>query len=267
MDGRKDDSRNRYQVDIFLPSQHDGAVRIGLAEDVHLLERVALGLELLPILAFLTDAQNRIIWVNRAFARTIGDPMRDKLPAEARFVPAAVAGPYREHFPRWKTEISRCLASLYQEVEAGHLSEATLHLIEATLACDSELGRAAAATGAEWDGTMVVRDTSGRMTLVREEVVAVEDAHGKASGFHASLWFPAEKDPCHGLPGTLEALLTPRQLEIARLYACGLTAEDVASGAGISWRTAKDHLEAVYERLGVHTRAELALLFAHKGLL
>jgi DNA-binding CsgD family transcriptional regulator len=240
---------------------------MGPKENVGLLERVALGLELLPILAFLTDSQNRIVWVNRAFARTIGDPMRDKLPAEERFVPAAVAGPYRERFPRWKTEISRCLASLYQEVEAGRLSEATLRLVESTLAGDPELRRVAAATGAEWDGTMVVRDTTGRMTLVREEVVSVEDSQGTAIGFHASLWFPADRNPCEALHGTLEALLTPRQLEIARLFASGLTAEQVASGAGISWRTAKDHLDATYERLGVHTRAELALLFAHEGLL
>jgi DNA-binding CsgD family transcriptional regulator len=234
--------------------------------NLNLLERVALGLELLPILAFLTDSQNRIVWVNRAFARTIGDPLRDKLRPEDRFVPAAVAGPYRERFPRWKTEISRCLASLYQEVEAGRLSEATLRLVEATLARDHELRRAAAGTGADWDGTMVVRDATGRMTLVREEVVSVDDSQGKSSGFHASLWFPAD-NPCEGLRGTLQAQLTPRQLEIARLYASGLTAEQVASGAGISWRTAKDHLEATYDRLGVHTRAELALLFAHEGLL
>jgi DNA-binding CsgD family transcriptional regulator len=240
---------------------------MGLKQNISLLERVALGLELLPILAFLTDSQNRIVWVNRVFARTIGDPMRDRLPAEERFVPATVAGPYRERFPRWKTEISRCLASLYQEVEAGRLSESTLHLVEATLAGDQELRRAAVTAGAEWDGTMVVRDTNGRMTLVREEVISVEDVEGKPSGFHASLWFPADRNPCEALSGTLAALLTPRQFEIARLYAAGLTAEEVASGAGISWRTAKDHLEATYERLGVHTRAELALLFAHEGLL
>lgn len=225
-----------------------------------------------PVLAFLTDSQNRIIWVNRLFACTVGDPIRDKLAPEARFVPAAVAGPYRERFPRWKMEISRCLASLYQQVDAGNLADATLALIETTLSNDTELRRAAAKTGAGWDGTMVIKDTAGRMTMVREQVMSVNDDSGVATGFHASLWFPAEAEATPfsesgSAAKTVTALLTPRQLTIARLYASGRTAEAVATEAGISWRTARDHLEEIYERLDVHSRAELTLLLAREGLI
>jgi DNA-binding NarL/FixJ family response regulator len=239
---------------------------------VRALERIALCLDPFPVLAFLTDSQNRIIWVNRVFARTVGDPLRENLAPEYRFVPAAVAGPYRERFPRWKLEISRCLASLYQQVDAGNLSGSTLRLIETTLNRDPELRQAAARTGADWDGTMVVKDTDGRMTLVREQVMSIECAGGSATGFHASLWFPAEAN-LNTLPTVaaetpcVATLLTPRQLSIARLYASGMTSESVAAEAGISWRTARDHLEEVYARLDVHSRAELALLLSREGLI
>jgi len=225
------------------------------------LEDVASCLDLFPVLAFVTDPCNRVVRVNRTFARAVGDPVRDRLPPAARFVPAMVAGPYRERFPRWKEEISTCLASLYQQVDAGNLGDETLQLIEETLNADEELRRAAARTGRCWDGTMVVRDHEGRMTMVREQVLPVHDPAGRASGCHVSLWFPAEQD--HS--SETASVLTPRQLEIARLYASGMTADEVAAAAHISWRTARAHLEEIYARLGVHSRAELALVLSRAG--
>jgi DNA-binding CsgD family transcriptional regulator len=241
------------------------AVKVDHQIRLHALERVASGLDFLPLMAFLTDRQNRIIWVNRTFARTIGDPLRDNVPAASRFVPAAVAGPYRDHFPRWKLEISQCLAGLYREVDRGNLESATLALIERTLDADEELKRAAIRTGRDWDGTMIVKDECGKMTMVREQVLPIEDADSRATGFHVSLWLPEHDGDRPGVAGA-RALLTPRQLEIARLYASGMGAEDVAAAAGISWRTARDHLEEIYQRLGVHSRAELASRLAHEGL-
>src|SRR5688572_19317454 len=78
-------------------------------------------LNLFPVMAFLTDRHNCIVGVNRAFARTIGDPVRDRLPLSSRFLPAAIIGPYRERFPRGREEIARCLPGLYQEIDAGNL--------------------------------------------------------------------------------------------------------------------------------------------------
>jgi DNA-binding NarL/FixJ family response regulator len=80
------------------------------------------------------------------------------------------------------------------------------------------------------------------------------------------LWLPEQDGARPDFAGTRD-LLTPRQLEIARLYASGMAAEGVAAAAGISWRTARDHLEEIYNRLGVHTRAELAARLAHEGLI
>ncbi|WP_117213230.1 LuxR C-terminal-related transcriptional regulator [Allorhizocola rhizosphaerae] len=51
--------------------------------------------------------------------------------------------------------------------------------------------------------------------------------------------------------------LTPRELEIARLVATGLTSAQVAERLVLSVRTIDNHLGAVYAKLGVSGRAEL----------
>jgi DNA-binding CsgD family transcriptional regulator len=237
---------------------------------VGLLKRVAAGFDLLPVLAFLTDEQNRFIWVNQTFAREIGDPIRERLSPSHRFVPAAIAGPYRQKFPRWKREISQCLAGLYQQVDLGNLSPSTLSLINQTLKNDRDLMQATARSGCGWDGTMLVKDSTGHHTLVSEKVLPVPDLLGRNTGFHVSLWFPAEQgepssseDPSGS---SIDCLLTARQIEIARLFASGLSADDVAAAAGISWRTARAHLEHIYSRLDVHSKTELILSLQKHGL-
>ncbi len=228
-------------------------------------------LNLFPVMAFITDSRNRIVSVNRAFASTIGDPVRDQLPWPVRFVPAAIVGPYRDRFPRWRDELAQCLCGLYQEVEAGNLAPATLRLIDEVLETEEDLQRATYRATREWDGTMVVRDASGKMTMVREHVLPVQQVPGRPSGFHVSLWFSAEQDAPDPYARSLDSgegvcsLLTARQLDVARLFASGMNAQDVASAASISWRTARSHLEEIYARLGVHSRGELATLLTKAG--
>jgi DNA-binding CsgD family transcriptional regulator/PAS domain-containing protein len=240
------------------------AVRAKAGREAH---RLTQGLDCLPVLAFLTDRLNRIQWVNRSFAATIGDPVRDRLLPDARFLHAAIAGPYRSSFPRWKQELSNCLVELRREVEAGNLAGGTLRLIEQTLGEEAGLQHAAE-NPVEWDGTMLVREPDGKLVLVSEHVLSLVDASGHPTGLHLTQWFPAINshsavpDPA---PSAAE-LLTSRQLEIARMFASGLNAEQVAIAAGISWRTARDHLEEIYSRMDVHSRAELTLHLARSNL-
>jgi DNA-binding CsgD family transcriptional regulator len=53
------------------------------------------------------------------------------------------------------------------------------------------------------------------------------------------------------------AVLTPRELEIARLVARGLSDKEVAARLFISHRTVENRLHTVYEKLGLERRAEL----------
>lgn len=55
--------------------------------------------------------------------------------------------------------------------------------------------------------------------------------------------------------------LTPRELEVLRLVASGLTNRAIGDRLFIAEGTAKIHVEHILEKLGVHTRTEAAVWF------
>ena len=59
--------------------------------------------------------------------------------------------------------------------------------------------------------------------------------------------------------------LTPRQLEVARLLAEGLTNGEIAESLGTSYYTARNHAEQVLRRLGVASRAAVGTMFFAEG--
>ncbi len=60
--------------------------------------------------------------------------------------------------------------------------------------------------------------------------------------------------------------LTPRETEVLRLTAKGLTLKEVADALGISRHTVSGYLKDIYRKLSVGTRAEAALEAARRGL-
>jgi DNA-binding CsgD family transcriptional regulator/GAF domain-containing protein len=63
-----------------------------------------------------------------------------------------------------------------------------------------------------------------------------------------------------GLPRVVEAGLTPRQREVARLTVLGLRDSEIAERLMLSPHTVKHHLKSIYSKLGVRSRVELANL-------
>jgi DNA-binding CsgD family transcriptional regulator len=59
--------------------------------------------------------------------------------------------------------------------------------------------------------------------------------------------------------------LSPRQYEVAEAAAAGATNIEIAGALDISRHTVGDHIKAVYYKLGIATRAELASIFAELG--
>ena len=55
----------------------------------------------------------------------------------------------------------------------------------------------------------------------------------------------------------ISTVLTPRQLEIAKLWARGLQAKQVARHLNISPRGTQKHIENIYQRTNTHNRIEL----------
>src|SRR5262249_40629577 len=51
--------------------------------------------------------------------------------------------------------------------------------------------------------------------------------------------------------------LTPREVEVTKLVARGLSTPDVASTLFLSPHTIRDHLKAIYEKVGGSSRGEL----------
>ncbi|MDI3513046.1 MAG: two-component system, NarL family, nitrate/nitrite response regulator NarL [Rhodocyclaceae bacterium] len=72
---------------------------------------------------------------------------------------------------------------------------------------------------------------------------------------------PSPADAASGLP----AGLSVRELEVARAVSEGLTNKEVAWRLGITERTVKAHLGAVFEKFGVRDRLQLALRLAGRA--
>jgi DNA-binding NarL/FixJ family response regulator len=67
-------------------------------------------------------------------------------------------------------------------------------------------------------------------------------------------------------PAQMRSRLTPRELEIIAAVAAGCGNREIARQFSISEHTVKHHLTSVFDKLGVSTRLELALLAVARGL-
>jgi DNA-binding CsgD family transcriptional regulator len=68
----------------------------------------------------------------------------------------------------------------------------------------------------------------------------------------------AEADAPHGQRGLR---LTPRQRQILRLAAQGLSDKEIAARLGISYRTVRTHFERLYHTYGLRGRAAAVALY------
>src|SRR5215204_2151365 len=68
-------------------------------------------------------------------------------------------------------------------------------------------------------------------------------------------------------PETYPAGLSPRQVEVLRLAATGLSNAEVAEKLFVSSRTVDWHLSSIYRKLGLHSRTEAARFASDHGLL
>jgi len=60
--------------------------------------------------------------------------------------------------------------------------------------------------------------------------------------------------------------LTPREIEVLQLIAAGLTAKEAANKLEIAPKTADNHIQSLYSKIGVSTRAGAALYALERGL-
>jgi DNA-binding NarL/FixJ family response regulator len=60
--------------------------------------------------------------------------------------------------------------------------------------------------------------------------------------------------------------LTPREIEVLRLIAAGHTAKEAARHLEIAPKTADNHIQSLYSKIGVTTRAAAALYALERGM-
>jgi HD-GYP domain-containing protein (c-di-GMP phosphodiesterase class II) len=71
--------------------------------------------------------------------------------------------------------------------------------------------------------------------------------------------------PTRRAPGPRLSGLTPREVEILRLIAAGKTAKETARTLEIAPKTADNHIQSLYSKIGVSTRAAAALFALERG--
>ena len=73
---------------------------------------------------------------------------------------------------------------------------------------------------------------------------------------------PSRRAPPRPLSG-----MTPREVEVLRMIAAGLTAKETARRLDISPKTADHHIQSLYGKIGVTSRAAAALYAVEHGVL
>ncbi|WP_158558227.1 LuxR C-terminal-related transcriptional regulator [Spongiactinospora gelatinilytica] len=169
--------------------------------------------------------------------------------------------------------------ALHDAVRLGRAAPVRARLAELAVVHDGERVRLAArhaAALADGDGGALLATATGfeRLGLMLHAAEAAAQATGAlrragdergARRAAAEAWSLAASCPRAGTPA-LRCLaapdLTVRELEVAQLGAAGRSHREVAERLHISLRTAQNHRNQAYQKLGVNSAAELAGIFA-----
>ena len=157
----------------------------------------------------------------------------------------------------WAEEAASRLAELATLVE-GELAPARADHAAAVVAGDAEgLNRVSAAFEA-LDARLVAAEAAATAAVVLRRAGDVRRA-AAAELRAAELARRCEGAVTPALRAIqTQALLSSREIEVAALAAAGLANKEIATRLSVSVRTVENHLQRVYEKLGVARRADLA---------
>ncbi len=245
--------------DVVLDAMPLRAVAVALALDANDLEGARQWLESFDTwLAWsgsvLGRADAHLAWA--AYHRSTGNHVN----ARARAEQASIAG----EAPRQPMALLAAHRFLGEcDLTDGRFAEAEAYLTEALAL--------AVATGAEHERALTLLSqadlllTQGRTTDAR---ALVEAARARCLSMNATLTLDRIAQLDARLPGTTSAApnvrpagLTPREADVLRLLATGLSNAEIAERLSLSSRTIDTHLTSVYGKLGVTSRGA-AIRFA-----
>jgi DNA-binding NarL/FixJ family response regulator len=99
-----------------------------------------------------------------------------------------------------------------------------------------------------------------------ELVRAIRHVHGGGTYLSPTIGAKLATHAVRG-PRRETSLLTPRELAVLRLVAAGLSNRQIADSLGITERTVKFHVTAIFNKLGADNRAQAVALAGRRGLL
>ena len=144
-------------------------------------------------------------------------------------------------------------------------SERARPLLEDAVDLFNRCGAPFEAAGARLALARALRN-SGRQSVARDEAQAARKAFarlGAAHGVEQAARLLAGLEDRAGAQPPSAAGLTPRELEVLRLLAAGLTNREIAARLVISEHTVHRHVTNLYRRLGVSSRTA-ATAYAHR---
>ena len=116
----------------------------------------------------------------------------------------------------------------------------------------------------------MVSDRPQRRALTRDDAAAelrAMSASGRLDGEAVERVLVAAGHRRVARGSTLPAGLTGREAEVLRLVALGMTTREVAERLVISAKTADNHIQHIYAKIGVSTRGAAALFAIEQGIL
>ncbi|MEW9532580.1 LuxR C-terminal-related transcriptional regulator [Microbispora sp. NPDC049125] len=154
-----------------------------------------------------------------------------------------------------------------------------LHRLAESVATPATAAFATVAAALATDDADLLAEAAGTLHRIGHTLPAAEAAAtayrlhvaaGRSAAAKNALVFAREvladcggaRTPLTDLTGS-EASLTPRELQVAKLTAAGLSGRAVAGRLGLSLRTVNNHLGRVYAKLGVSGRQALAHVLGH----
>jgi DNA-binding CsgD family transcriptional regulator len=140
----------------------------------------------------------------------------------------------------------------------GHLDPAVEDLRTAASICDANGGRGCAVQArAELAAALTRRQAPGD----RAEALAVLAAAAREAGQLGMVtfteWTGQLQAQLTAAPAS-DSPLSPRELEVARLVAQGLTNKQIGQALYVSERTAENHVQHILAKLGLRNRSQIA---------
>jgi DNA-binding NarL/FixJ family response regulator len=125
----------------------------------------------------------------------------------------------------------------------------------------------------EWARELLSRRAAGaiaRSAQAKEIIAAIESVTAGLIVFSAGLLADAQPQPGPARkppPGALQDSLTPRETDVLRMLADGVSNKEVALRLHISEHTVKYHLSSIFGKLGVSSRTEAVMAGIQRGII